>query len=130
MTAVGTVWWIELRTTNEQVARDFYTRLMGWQTFQPGLSEPSEGAGAYTVWMSGWKQVGGMMSGALNGGGALSGWVPFIAVKDVDDCAKRAAEMGAEILEEPFDIESSGRFALLRDPLGAIFGIAKPVSTE
>jgi len=129
--AQGTVWWNELRTSDEKGAIEFYTKLLGWGTFQLSASESGEtaGAGAYTVWMTGWTQAGGMMraNGVAPGG---AGWLPFISVDDVDECAQKASALGGVILEGPFDIPNSGRFAVLKDPQGAVFGIAKPLASE
>jgi predicted enzyme related to lactoylglutathione lyase len=106
---------------------------MGWQVFQIGSTpgKPSDdGEAAYTVWMAGWTQVGGMLQGMVGKGDEPLGWVPFMAVENVDECVKRAVELGGEVVEVPFDVPNSGRFALLRDPQGALFGVAKPLGTE
>lgn len=128
--ATGTVWWNELRTPDEEGAINFYSRLVGWQPFRISAKDaqaaPEESDELYTVWMKGWNQVGGMMklSSRVPVGEAL--WFPFIAVDDVDECARQAVELGGSVIEEPFDIPNAERFALLRDPQGAAFGIGKP----
>ena len=130
--ATGTVWWNELRTPDEEGAISFYSRLIGWQPFKisamDSLKSPDDGEPLYTVWMMGWNQVGGMMkmSSRIQLGEAL--WFPFIAVEDVDACARMAVELGGRVIEAPFDVPNAGRFALLRDPQGAAFGIGKPES--
>jgi len=127
MVSFGTVWWNELRTPDENGASEFYTKLMGWQTFTVG--DAGNGGSAYTVWMSGWSQVGGMLpAGQSQTSEGFAGWVPFFAVEDVDNSARRAEELGGSVLEGPFDVPNSGRFALLRDPQGVVFGIARPLA--
>jgi predicted enzyme related to lactoylglutathione lyase len=37
----------------------------------------------------------------------------------VEAVARRAAELGAEVVAEPFDVMDSGRMAVIRDPAGA-----------
>jgi predicted enzyme related to lactoylglutathione lyase len=127
----STVWWNELRTTDEKASTYFYSKLFGWGMFQFGASDPSKPPGesepGYTVWMSGWTQAGGMMRTV---GDTPPGWLPFIAVSNVDDCARRCESLGGKVLERPFDVPNSGRFAVLQDPLGAVFGIATPLSNE
>lgn len=126
----GTVLWNELRTPDEDGAIDFYSRLIGWQPFRVGKLDAVQAdlrrEMPYTVWMMGWNQVGGMMKmpTALSGGEAR--WFPCIAVEDVDASARRAVELGGCVLEEPFDVPYAGRFALLRDPQGAHFGVGRP----
>lgn len=135
MTNNGAIWWNELQTTDEEGAIRFYTQLIGWRTFQlsdlDSLKPAQQAQPVYTVWMKGWSQAGGMMK--LNGepgGQSRPAWLPFIAVENVDVCAERAVELGGAVLREPFDVENSGRFAILRDPQGAVFGIGKPASAE
>jgi predicted enzyme related to lactoylglutathione lyase len=44
-----------------------------------------------------------------------------VAVDDVDENAKLAAELGGKIIKEPMDIPNTGRFAIIQDPTGATF---------
>jgi predicted enzyme related to lactoylglutathione lyase len=126
----GTVWWNELRTPDEEGAISFYSNLIGWQPFRVGGTDtPPSHQGSespYTVWMMGWNQVGGMMKMSTGLKAREAMWFPFIAVDDVDACAQKAVELGGCLLEGPFNVPHAGRFAVLRDPQGAPFGIGKP----
>jgi len=46
-------------------------------------------------------------------------WLVYITVADVDASARRAVELGGEVLDGPRRM-GSGRFAVIRDPAGAI----------
>jgi hypothetical protein len=48
------------------------------------------------------------------------------AVFDADVTTARAAEKGGRVLMAPTDVFDSGRFAVLRDPTGALFSIWQP----
>ena len=124
----------ELRTPDEEGAINFYSRLIGWQPFKisstEALEAPQKGEPRYTVWMMGWNQVGGMMKMSAQAARGKALWCPFIAVEDVDACVRKAVELGGQVLEEPFDIPNTGRFALLSDPQGASFGIGRPESED
>ena len=48
-------------------------------------------------------------------------WNLYIAVESADAAAERAADLGATILEPPFDVQNFGRMAVIQDPAGAIF---------
>ena len=50
-------------------------------------------------------------------------WMTTFAVEDVDAAAKHAAELGGAVLVEPFDIPTVGRYAVVQDPIGVVFGI-------
>ena len=42
---------------------------------------------------------------------------------NADDAAARAAQLGATVLQPPFDVFDSGRMAVVQDPTGARFCI-------
>ena len=50
-------------------------------------------------------------------------WTTYIGSHDVDATAARAKELGATIFREPTDVPGTGRFAIIQDPTGAVFGV-------
>jgi predicted enzyme related to lactoylglutathione lyase len=52
-------------------------------------------------------------------------WMPYFQVADCDATAARAGELGAKFMVGPQDIPSTGRFAILEDPQGAVFAVFK-----
>jgi len=132
MRAPGTFLWNELLTSDTQSAASFYSQLLGWQCFNPDSAAPQAPAEAggppHTIWMMGFNQIGSMRPHPVAGAAPL--WLPFITVYDVDDCARLAEQLGGAVISEPFDVPNSGRFAILKDPQGAVFGIGQPLLTE
>lgn len=59
--------------------------------------------------------------------GGLPGWCLYVAVDDCDASAAAMQADGAGLIVPPADIPGTGRFAVLRDPLGAVFGILHPL---
>ena len=57
-------------------------------------------------------------------------WTPYIGVDDTDAMCKKATDLGAKVLVEPMDVPTVGRFAILKDPQGAVFGIIKGEPTS
>jgi uncharacterized protein len=49
-----------------------------------------------------------------------------VTVEDAGEAAARAAELGATVLAEPFDVMDAGRMAVLNDPQGAGFMVWQP----
>jgi uncharacterized protein len=132
MRAPGTFLWNELFTSDTQGATSFYSQLLGWQSFTPDGPAPEDpaetGGPPHTIWMMGFNQVGSMRPHPATGAAPL--WLPFITVDDVDECAKTAEELGGVVVSEPFDVPNSGRFAILKDPQGAVFGIGHPLQAD
>jgi predicted enzyme related to lactoylglutathione lyase len=51
-------------------------------------------------------------------------WLAYFAVADTDATAARAQELGGDVNVPPMDIPA-GRFAVLGDPHGAVFGVVR-----
>jgi predicted enzyme related to lactoylglutathione lyase len=114
----GTFVWDELATSDPDAAKDFYTEVFGW-TAQP----VDMGDGSYTMF----KRAGDIDVGGASKvqEGAPSAWVPYIATDDIDATASRAKELGGTVKHEPTDIPNMGRFAIIKDPAGGVFGLWK-----
>jgi predicted enzyme related to lactoylglutathione lyase len=52
-------------------------------------------------------------------------WLAYFAVDDTDAMLKKVADLGGTVIAPPMDIPGTGRFAIVRDPHGATFGIIK-----
>lgn len=111
--------WHELHATDDQKALAFYEQLFGLSHD----SMPSAG-GTYYVLKSGESMRGGLMKNP--GGAGPSLWLPYVLVTDVDASAAKAAALHAEVCMPPADIPGIGRFAMLRDPQGAVFAVFLP----
>jgi uncharacterized protein len=53
-------------------------------------------------------------------------WMPYIAVDDIDARVRQAAQAGAKVMKEPFDVPGVGRIAMLTEPGGAGIGWMTP----
>ena len=115
--------WHELMTTNTENAATFYQEVAGLTT----------APGPYQMMMAGDQSVGGLVGPRAEGPGWPSGgpeahWIAYIAVDDVDAAARKASELGGQVLLPPVDIPGFGRAAVLRDPQGAAVGIFTPTT--
>ena len=45
-------------------------------------------------------------------------WAVYVTVDDLEGAARRAKELGGELLAEPFDVLDVGRMAVVKDPVG------------
>ena len=116
--------WTDLLTGDVGKAREFYTEVFGWRTETMRLPG---GNGEYVMFKKGDLDVAGLVKFPREGIPAM--WLPYLAVEDVDQTVNAAERAGAEIVERPQDVPSAsggkGRFAVLRDPTGAIIALWK-----
>ena len=112
--------WNELATSDVAKAGDFYTDLLGW-----GKNVQQMGPMTYTSFMNGDRPAGGMYQLSPEMGSVPPHWLAYFAVDDTDAMLKKVADLGGTVITPPMDIPGTGRFAIVRDPLGATFGIIK-----
>ncbi|HXF54917.1 MAG TPA: VOC family protein [Hyphomicrobiaceae bacterium] len=119
----GAFHWNELVTHDVERAKAFYAATLGW-SFE---AMPMPEGGTYWVAKAGGRAVGGMFDTRGQGcEGASEGWLPYIAVDDVDARLAGAVAAGAQVMKAPFDVPGVGRIAILREPGGAGVGWITP----
>lgn len=120
----GTFCWVDLGTTHAADAKRFYQALFGWAL----EDRPIGGDQFYTMFTVGGKHVAALyeQSGEQRAQGVPPAWLSYVSVKDVDETAAAAKQLGGTVLMEPFDVFDSGRMALVQDPTGAVVGLWQP----
>ena len=108
--------WYDLITPDPDGAMKFYGEVVGWRT------QEWNGPQQYTMWENDGAPIGGIVKPG-SGMGDTPLWLPYVQVDDVDATVRLATEMGANVTSEPKDIPGSGRYAIMRDPQGASFGV-------
>jgi predicted enzyme related to lactoylglutathione lyase len=118
--------WSENQTRDLAAAKKFYGAVFGWTT-----SEMSNAGMEYTIYENGGKTIGGsmQMDDEHFPKEVPSNWLTYFSVDDADGGARKARELGGTVIVEPTDIPTVGRFAVVSDPQGAVFGIIKPLPT-
>ncbi|MCC6316553.1 MAG: VOC family protein [Gemmatimonadaceae bacterium] len=113
----GQFTWYELTTPDVGAATRFYPTLSGWgtQTFD----------GDYMLFTNRDVPVAGIfrLSDEMAGHGVPPNWMPYVESSNVDDTVARAVSLGARTLHGPAEIPGTGRFAVVQDPQGAVFGV-------
>jgi predicted enzyme related to lactoylglutathione lyase len=111
--------WFDLMTTDPDKAVAFYPRITGWGT------TPWQGPIPYTMWTNKSVPVGGVMK-LPPGVAAPPHWLAYISTPDVDATVVQATGLGARVVAPASDIPTVGRYAVLADPQGAVFGLFTP----
>jgi uncharacterized protein len=119
----GAMAWWEVNTRAFEDCKRFYGEVFGWTT----QDLPDDNV-HYLTWHRDDTLVGGMLEMTREWEGIPAHWMAYFAVADTDEAAKRAAELGGQVAQPPFDTPY-GRMAVLRDPAGAAFSIIVPTPT-
>ena len=110
--------WFEVMTSDAARAASFYAALFGWspQVVQmPGHP--------YTTFRLGDDLVAGAMQISPAMGSAAPRWVTYFTVRDADEAARTAAELGGQVTAPPADVPGVGRFCGITSPQGVTFRV-------
>ena len=123
----GEFFWYDVMTTDTRAAAKFYGDVVGWGT--EDASSPGMG---YTLFTVNGRGVAGLMSlpDEMAKSGGRPAWLGYIKVDDVDAFAKRITEEGGSLHKGPVTVSGIIRFAVVSDPQGSVFLIAKPLIAD
>jgi predicted enzyme related to lactoylglutathione lyase len=111
--------WYELTTPDVEAAQKFYPRVAGWgtQAFDQD----------YTMWTNDGVPIAGLfqLGEELRQQGVPPNWMPYVESSNVDETAAKATALGGRVVHGPLDIPGAGRFAVVQDPHGAVFGVLR-----
>ena len=115
----GTFCWVDLSTPDAGGAKAFYGSLFGWE-----FRDDEIPGGVYTMCFREGDAVGAIVEQDEQ----PAHWNNYVSVESADEAAARAKDLGATMVEEPFDVMEFGRMALLADPGGATLCVWEPRS--
>ena len=112
---LGTPTWLDLGIPDLDRTLQFYGALFGWE-FEIGPEE----TGRYTMCFLRGRRVAAIS--AMHDPARVF-WNVYLATDDCHRSAERARAAGGTLLIEPMDVMDQGRMAIVRDPVGAQFGL-------
>lgn len=113
---VGKIGWIDLTVGDAEEVSAFYRAVVGWK---------SEGAdmGGYQDYCM-LPAEGGAVAGVCHARGTNEGippqWLIYITVADLEQSLERCRALGGEVVRPTRGLGGMGRFAIVRDPAGAV----------
>ena len=114
--------WDELLTTDVDDAKRFYGEVFGWTS-----QDMPMGPMTYTMFKrAGDADAAGLMQRPRED--IPPNWTTYVGTQDADATVAKARELGATILMEPTEIQDIGRFAIIKDPTDAVFGVWQSAS--
>jgi uncharacterized protein len=106
----GTFSWAELATSDADAAKAFYAQLFGWEYDDTPIGDGQ----VYTM-----ATRDGGTAAALFAADQPPHWNSYVTVASADESAAKAGELGADVVQEAFDVMDVGRMAIVVDPQGA-----------
>jgi predicted enzyme related to lactoylglutathione lyase len=117
----GTPCWVDLTTTDVEDAKRFYGAVLGWTPREaPAIN--------YTFFEHEGATVAGMQAlmDEQRERGMPPSWSMYVHTDDADATVARAAELGATVMSEPFEIPGAGRMGVIADPQGGVVLLWQP----
>jgi uncharacterized protein len=110
--------WNELDTRDTESAKEFYNSVCGWTAKTSDMEGMS-----YTEFQLDGKSIAGMMPMPdMVPAEVPAYWLVYFTVEDTDATIAKVSELGGSLSFGPMDTPA-GRFAVLRDPAGAVFAV-------
>ena len=111
--------WYELLTTDVAAARSFYGNVMGWDVQDASTPDLS-----YNLFTTAKAPVSGLMElpEEARRMGAMSRWIGYVGVSDVDAIAERIKHLGGAVYVPPTN-SNIGRISVVADPQTATLAL-------
>ena len=122
--APGSFTWIELGTTDQNAAKQFYSSLLGWSP----IDFPMGPSGVYTMFSLDGRNTGACytLDQEMRKAGVPPHWMLYVSVANADETAGKVTAAGGKVMHGPFDVMEFGRMAVLQDPTGVVFSVWQP----
>ena len=118
--APGTPSWVDLQTSDQPAAKQFYRELFGW-TYD---DNPVGDGVVYSMAVLKGTQVAAISPlGDMAAQGVPPHWNTYVTVSDVDAAAGQVGAAGGQVIAPPFDVMDAGRMAVVADPTGAMLNL-------
>ncbi|STX52821.1 glycoxylase [Legionella busanensis] len=116
--------WHELITPHLDQAKDFYTKLLGWQFIEHTINNS-----IYTMIIINDKEFGGIKQMTLDSASdSRAQWLSYLSVNNLNSILDQAKKLGAIIKTPMTAIGNYGHFAVITDPTGATVALWEPQS--
>ena len=98
----GTFCWVELGTSDNVAAKNFYSQLFGWTFIDNDMGD----MGVYTMLQLDGKNLGGLykLMPDMVAQGVPPHWLSYVSVVNADESVEKAKAEGATVVNGPFDV--------------------------
>ncbi|MCA1688892.1 MAG: VOC family protein [Actinobacteria bacterium] len=122
--APGTFCWVDLATTDQDAAKEFYGGLFGWVAEDMPVGDGI----SYSMMRRDGANVAAIapQPTAQREAGVPPLWQSYVSVASADAACERVAASGGTVHAPAFDVMEAGRMAVLQDPQGGFFMVWEP----
>jgi uncharacterized protein len=120
--APGTPSWVDLQTTDQPAAKQFYSELFGWRYDDMPAGEDV----VYSMATLKGQHVAAISPLGADMQGVPPHWNTYVTVSDVEASAGQVGGAGGQLIAPPFDVLDAGRMAVVADPTGAMLMLWQP----
>jgi uncharacterized protein len=120
----GKIGWIDLTVPDAEKIKDFYSKVAGWNATPLSMGDyddyvmmPAEGTDA----------AGGICHAKGPNTGIPPYWMIYINVKNLDESISECIRLGGEIVKPPKQMGTYGKYAIIKDPAGAVSALFEPL---
>lgn len=114
----GTPCWVDVFVDDSHRAAGFYRNLFGWS-----FTDQGEEFDHFLMMTLDGRAVADIAPKPPEMADSPSVWTTYIAVDNADEVAERITKADGKIVLPPVTVGSHGRYVVVADPAGAVFGL-------
>jgi hypothetical protein len=123
----GAIAWCDLTVTDARALRDFYAAVAGWKPKALSM-------GTYSDYLMRKPGGGQAVAGVCHAQGVNADmpaqWLVYITVANLDAALRACARRGGEVVAGPKGMSGGSRYAVIRDPAGAVAALFEPAPVK
>jgi hypothetical protein len=114
---------VDLTVKDAARLRDFYAAVAGWKSAEVPMGGYSDFS---MVPPRARKPVAGICHARGPNARLPAQWLVYVTVPDLGASLRRCRALGGKVVDGPRGMGSYGRFAVIRDPAGAVAALIEP----
>jgi len=122
----GTIGWHDLTVSNAETIRDFYRAVVGWHFESVPMGDYKD----YSMLTAAGECTAGICHSRGGNADLPPQWLMYIHVDNIDQSLREVRDGGGEIVAGPKKAPGYGRYAVIRDPAGAVCTLFEAATGE
>jgi predicted enzyme related to lactoylglutathione lyase len=119
---LGSIVWTDLTVPDAVALRDFYAAVAGWTPSPVSMGEYED----FVMMGAGGEAAAGVCHQRGTNAGLPAQWLVYVTVSALDERLDRCRALGGAVLVGPKSMGAHGRYAVIRDPAGAVMALIEP----